>query len=302
MLTRPALPLSPRRLALLVGPIALGLLSGPCVWHVLQVLDRGMARAEAQHPSRVVVCTALATAALVALCVRAREPLQAAVGTIVGGALFGSINTALCFAAVHAEEWLPGFPGSLLSDVSGLGQWPDLLGRILCGLLFLGVWFLLIGGPVGVAFGAALAPLVSLLVSADEVGSREASERALAVAGAWCFALAALGHYAASGTPHASPAYLLLPASVALLGLGLGGLRRRRAFLGRVSAGLEPGWALVAADAAKGLPPYFHHHANERVTALLVRTMPAEGPSPYRSARATEAVAYVGAALPPPAG
>ncbi len=247
-------------LALAGGSLAL-----PVLWHFTFLRDM-ISRAGNGGGDLAVAFSTVALSALLGWSCLARRSSR--LGTVFacafGGAFLGLVNAGTAFALAE------------LVDKGPL----EAAKAFLLGLLFGPVF----GAPFGLAFGLAFSPLVVTAASIRENGSLDGPDRVLTAAGWWALAAGFVGSVVAAETPYHSPAWALTALGLAAALWGTRRLEARRAFVERVRAGAEPGWALLSraeVDAAGPLAPAFAPAAGVPLDGALVR-LGAPGPAPYR--------------------
>jgi hypothetical protein len=222
--------------------------------------------------------TVLLTSALAWIATSTRWPRRAAWMCALAP-VYGAVNAGLSCGAVLA--WTGSGEGGAASRF--------VLGAVVGGIV--GIAF---GAPMGGAFGLVLSPLVHRFVSLRELGSQDLLERTAQMCGAWLLAFAVLAASFAvatgSSVAYAFPTALLgalLTCAAALAA------RRRAVWLSRVRAGSVRGWRIADLQAGEhdpGLPLFDSRHP--RCDGVLVRVP--DGIATYREAPSAElAVARV---------
>ena len=163
------------------------------------------------------------------------------------------------------------------------------------------------GGATGVTYGVPLAILASLGHRHVHVQTHEGNDRAARIAGLWLFAVAAIGVTGTCLLDHSkmdwhtdmpippSPLPALVGCVVAMTGslaflVATMRLRRRAAWLSRVSAGLEPSFRLrrmAAHDQLAGLPRL----GSGSAVVEFIADVPGKGALAYRTAAMGTAIA-----------
>ncbi len=259
--------LAPDRLALVAIAVAAGIAAPPA----LARIDVSLARETAPA---LVVCTALLSALLASRVLRARSVTGAVIGSILGGAGFGSLNAGLVMCVVGTAK------GNL--------------GAALLALLFGSIFGAILGAPLGLAFGAAFSPVLGAAVRVRQRPSHDALEPVLLACGGF---LALVGAFA--GWRHGMP-YRHMGLGLVLGGLGCAALALARdvsrlAWVGAARAGRLSRYRIVPPCddlPVTGLRPLIGATAGVP-DGVLVR-VPLEGAgAPFRTLHAMTPLALV---------
>lgn len=220
-------------------------------------------------PRAAPIATATLSAALVALALLARRPSVAAVACAGGGIVAGALNAGLTFSL------------QALLERHGSGE-------VVSGFVFATIVGAVFGGPLGLLFGSAYAPVVASAARARQRRALDAAEPLHLLCGGW---LAAAGIASATVRVRGVPPIASLPTVAIGLGvlLTLGAAVRalgRARFLARVYAGRDARFALGALGAMEttwALRPLALAVPEQLCDATVVRQAASpEGVAPYR--------------------
>lgn len=259
--------------------IASALMGATTVAFVMEVL--GGDRSPGIAPSVAALASTAVLAAHVAWhAIRSDRPVAAAIGRAM---VAGVLNVPLAVAMVAMTSF-----GELVE----MGSTAFVL--VPAGLVIATVVASPLGGALGLLFGVAFAPLVTVV--RDDLAYRDlgAPARTATASGIWLLALAALAAIAAAWDADWAIASALVCGTLGA-GLTFAGTiarARRRRRLARIERGEVPGWAIVLREVVhveEELPLYDRGVLGDRV---MVRVEEA-GEGAYRSAEAHVPIAAV---------
>jgi hypothetical protein len=236
-------------------------------------------------------CTAALSYAMARVVVGAAKTPKVAVLLCLGLTVVAAVlNSPLSFVAVGLVDH---------GAFEGVGLFEGVLASLVVGAF--------ITVPLGLCFAVPNMVLIGVTHRASRDPSREASEQTLRACGVW---LTIVGGGAAASSaglystldPGQGVATALTLASLALCVVGaFAGLlahvlvQRRRRWLGRVRAGLVPGWSLVPADELLACLGHLRPLISSELPpkSVLVRRSEGPGPGAYRRGERLDPVALV---------